>query len=481
MEPKIFISYSWSSLAHKKNIQQIADRLLSDGVDVIIDIYDLKEGHDKNAFMERMIVDKSVSHVLVMCDKSYAEKADARKAGVGTESQIISQEVYSKVEQSKFIPIVCQFDEDGEPYLPVFMKSRIWIDLSSDEKENENWEKLVRFLNGQPLEVKPKVGKKPSYLDKSAHTPTSDILSKLKTLKQAIIQEKKGLRGYRTDFLASCWHFLDKLRPRVQPDNTSLEILGNKVLADCNLMLPIRNYIVDWVLLESEYGEGKSFSDELQTFLEKMLELKSVPSDMQGGWNDRWFEAQHVFVYELFLYIIAALIKSGNYLVINNVFTAAYLNADNHRQGKNTFSRYTEFYGYSETLQPVLAPEGRRLYSPAAELIKKQSDREDLPFRDIIQAELVCFLYALITSDLRWYPQTYHYCGHYDVLPLFLRSTQHRYFERLATMVGVNSADGIRQSVKEGMSRLRVSQWNDFGFSADFWESMNMERLDSLK
>jgi hypothetical protein len=57
--------------------------------------------------MERMVTDASVSHVLVISDKQYAQKADARKAGVGTESQIISKEVYEKVDQSKFIPIVC--------------------------------------------------------------------------------------------------------------------------------------------------------------------------------------------------------------------------------------------------------------------------------------------------------------------------------------------------------------------------------------
>ena len=85
-------------------MREWVDRLLSDGVDVILDIYDLQEGQDKNAFMERMVTDPNVTHVLVICDKGYAEKADARKQGVGTESQIISQEVYDQVEQTKFIP-----------------------------------------------------------------------------------------------------------------------------------------------------------------------------------------------------------------------------------------------------------------------------------------------------------------------------------------------------------------------------------------
>ena len=60
----------------------------------MLDVYDLKEGHDKYAFLEKMVTDPEVSHVLVICDKAYEEKANARNAGVGTESQIISKEVY---------------------------------------------------------------------------------------------------------------------------------------------------------------------------------------------------------------------------------------------------------------------------------------------------------------------------------------------------------------------------------------------------
>ena len=39
---------------------------MGDGVDVVLDVYDLKEGSDKYAFMERMVTDPTVSHVLVL-------------------------------------------------------------------------------------------------------------------------------------------------------------------------------------------------------------------------------------------------------------------------------------------------------------------------------------------------------------------------------------------------------------------------------
>lgn len=44
--PKVFISYSWTSHGHQETVKQWAERLLADGVEVVLDIFDLKEGHD---------------------------------------------------------------------------------------------------------------------------------------------------------------------------------------------------------------------------------------------------------------------------------------------------------------------------------------------------------------------------------------------------------------------------------------------------
>jgi hypothetical protein len=184
-KPKVFISYSWTSPGHQEQVRRWAERLLNDGVEVVIDVFDLKEGHDKYHFMERMVTEPDITHVLVVCDKGYAEKADAKKAGVGTESQIISSEVYGKVDQSKFIPIACEFSEDREPFLPVFLKSRIWIDFSSPEAANQNWEQLVRLLHGKPAYQKPQVGRPPAYITEATGALASPAVGKFATFKQA--------------------------------------------------------------------------------------------------------------------------------------------------------------------------------------------------------------------------------------------------------------------------------------------------------
>src|SRR5438046_544322 len=125
MPPKVFISYSWSSPEHEAWVLEFASSLVESGVDVVLDKGDLKEGHDKFAFMERMVTDAEITKVLVVCDRGYAEKADIRKSGVGTESQIISAEVYAKADQSKFVPIVTELDEAGKAALPTYLRGRI--------------------------------------------------------------------------------------------------------------------------------------------------------------------------------------------------------------------------------------------------------------------------------------------------------------------------------------------------------------------
>lgn len=156
---KVFISYAW---AVQTQVVELAERLLANGVNVVLDVYDLKEGQDKYAFMEQSVNDPSVNKVLIICDRAYAEKANNRSGGVGDETVIITPEVYGNVKQEKFIPVVFEVDEDGKAYIPAYLKGRIYIDLSTEDDRYEvEYEKLLRNIYSKPLYKKPAVGTKP--------------------------------------------------------------------------------------------------------------------------------------------------------------------------------------------------------------------------------------------------------------------------------------------------------------------------------
>lgn len=135
---KIFISYSWQPDSNKEKVIRLADRLEKDGIEVIIDVKDLKLGNDIYKFMERTVADPSIDKVLIICNSIYAAKADQRTGGVGSESMIITPEVYRNADQTKFIPIVFQKDKNDKPCLPMYLQSRAYCDLSKSDQTEYN-------------------------------------------------------------------------------------------------------------------------------------------------------------------------------------------------------------------------------------------------------------------------------------------------------------------------------------------------------
>ncbi|WP_204407861.1 SEFIR domain-containing protein [Brevibacillus laterosporus] len=156
--PRVFISYAWTSTEHEEWVVSLATRLRESGVDIKLDKWDLKEGQDIYAFMESMVKAEETDKVLIICDKGYKERAESRKGGVGTETQIISPEVYSDVNQEKFIPIVSERNDDGEDYVPTYMRTRLHIDLSFEDRFEEGFERLLRNVYKRPLYQKPALG-----------------------------------------------------------------------------------------------------------------------------------------------------------------------------------------------------------------------------------------------------------------------------------------------------------------------------------
>jgi hypothetical protein len=473
MQPKAFISYSWTSERHQQFVKELAERLIGDGVDVVMDLFDLREGHDKYVFMERMVTDPKITHVLALCDKAYAQKADARKAGVGTESQILSKEIYDQVVQTKIVPIVCEFADDGSPTLPIFFQSRIYVDFSSAEAVNRNWEQLIRLLYGKPLHQKPTPGKPPAYLASDASAPADPATAKFNGLRQAYLQGNPNVSLYRQDFLDACLQYGDSLRVRTRP---AVDSDGNRALEDSGKLVALRDHIVDWVLLESR-APASGFSQALTTTLEHLRELGSRPTGVQS-WDRAWTDAQAVSVYETFLYIVAALLKTGSYSELRYLFTTKYLIVKPYLQPE--LESFATFETESELLNEVLAPPGRRLNSPAAELIKRQAQRTGLPFQEVMQAELLVLLMAYVTANGWWFPRTLHYVDHGMNFPFFIRAAQKQYFRYLATITGIGSGDELRVAITEGRKRLGTERWTSFKWDRSFGAAMNFEKLDTL-
>ena len=173
--PKVFISYSHDSTAHKKWVLEFATTLRNRGLDAILDQWDLKPGDDLPEFMEQNLV--SADFAVMVCTKRYVTKANAGEGGVGYEKMIMTSSSLSKISDNKVIPIV---RENGEPKVPTFLKTKLYIDFSNDEDIEFSLDELLRVVLNAPLYKKPEIGKDPFRpLNEARPDRTSDGIRQL--------------------------------------------------------------------------------------------------------------------------------------------------------------------------------------------------------------------------------------------------------------------------------------------------------------
>ena len=155
--PKVFISYSHDSPEHKQWVSELAARLRRNGIDAILDQWDLGLGDDVTRFMQRSIVD--ADRVLVVCTNQYVSKANADEGGVGYESMIVNAQLVQNLGTDKFIPIIRQ--ASGKQKTPTFLGTRVYADFTNDSQFDVACEKLIRELHEMPITERPPLGKSP--------------------------------------------------------------------------------------------------------------------------------------------------------------------------------------------------------------------------------------------------------------------------------------------------------------------------------
>jgi hypothetical protein len=155
--PLVFISYSHDSRVHGKWVLGLASKLRENGVEVILDQWDLKLGDDVAKFMEKGVLEPD--RVLMVCTESYVQKADEGKGGVGYETMIVTGELVQNLGTSKFIPVVRQ--KSDHVILPKSVATRCCINLSKDVEFDEQFGVLLRELHRVPATPKPPLGENP--------------------------------------------------------------------------------------------------------------------------------------------------------------------------------------------------------------------------------------------------------------------------------------------------------------------------------
>ena len=153
----VFISYSWDTEEHKKWVLDLANKLVEEGVNVILDRYALRPGKSLPHFVETAL--KTADRILIIFTPNYKLKAEKRTGGVGYEYSIMNSELYkNQTSNERIIPVLRSGESTDS--IPEFMQQYIHLDMRNDENYENSYTDLLREIYDEPEIVKPSIGTK---------------------------------------------------------------------------------------------------------------------------------------------------------------------------------------------------------------------------------------------------------------------------------------------------------------------------------
>lgn len=442
MEKKVFISYSWGNNEHQEWIVNLGTRLMNDTVDVILDRWSLKDGHDIYSFMEKMVKSKDIFRVLIVSDSKYQKKANERDGGVGTETQIITPKTYTDQKQEKFIPIVLERDDNGEPCLPVYLMNRKYIDFSKEENFEDSYEELLRNILETPSIPKPKLGNKPPIYITENKINLSETNSKIRLIESRIRKDQKVSEKYIEDFFYSfldqLWEFQLKEAPR------DIKSYGDQLIETYKSYKLLREDFLKLIDLISG-NDYEIDTDIIITFFENAPLYKS-PREDKSSWNPAEFDIFKIIFQELFLYTIAISLKNKDYNIVSDLFYSKYFLKDPNVRGDepSNFIFLREYHEYLESYMKQVYNKsngfGNLVISNLSEITSKEM---------ILLSDALCYVisYMINSNDYyNWFPDTYVYSKN-NPFSFFEKITSKKHFEKIKSIFDVKDSNELKEKI----------------------------------
>jgi SEFIR domain-containing protein len=392
--PKLFISYCWSSPEHERWVLQLAEGLVSQGIDVILDKWNLLPGHNAHAFMESMVTDPTVTKVLMICDEKYKSKSNTRSGGAGIEAQIITPELYRKNAQDKFVAVVREKDDEGRTLVPAYYTGRIFIDLSDAATYSEEYEKLIRWAWDQPLYVKlirwawdqplyvkPALGKKPQFLEEDNRSIKLSTSVQFRRVTDCIRNDRGNAVQALEEYFDNLLLEMNKFSIEYNRDN-----FDDLVISNIDSFLPYRNEMVELFLMIAMYRRDQESAEVTHKFFEKLLPFTYMPNNV-SQWTVESVDNFRFIAYELFLCLIGACIKYERFSTASYFIDAEYYAAD----PSNRHDLMHSFMDFCQNIR-VLHVRNQRLnlrrLSLQADILKGRSNSSGLDFNYLMTADL---------------------------------------------------------------------------------------------
>ncbi len=479
-ERSAFISYSWTSEQHREWVLKLAERLVNHGVYVVLDRWQLKPGQDKYAFMERMVTDPDIRKVLIICDRRYQENADKRKGGVGDETLLITSEVYGRVNQEKFIPIVVERDENGDPYMPRYLAARMFIDMSIPAKFEDKYQELLRNLYDVPETAPPPLGEPPAYIaGEEVSTPKAASIVAAAPARTITEQE---IANFITNFFEPLLVDLDDFRFKPIPD----EPYDDTITRLIEQMGPLKDAFVAMAKRLSQSELRQADLDRLHDYLEKVAQFQfrpfNVPEYREIDWDNYRF-----ICYELVLYLIATLLDQGKHADVAALVRSTYFYDSNTvRQTHTGIDLFNHYIGSLDGMRNSRL--GLRRVSVTADMIKERAEGTGISFDSLLSTDLLLHYLTFLQVDAKvdlwqsriWFPYLSPYATYYESIPILQKLVSARHFERVKVLFSVDTPNQLRQIIEQAAEEKSRYYEGNIGFQFAIPRLTDAVPLDQL-
>jgi len=451
--PVVFISYAWEI---KPRAQALANRLMSDGVEVVADFFEVKLGNNLTAFMQRLVNDQTIEKVLVLCDKTYQEKADGFKGGVGTEATIISPELYGKVNQTKFIGVVMERDSSGKPYLPTMLKPNLFVDLSDPDQELQEYRKLVKELWGVPVVQKPMLGERPKWID----MPVVDTISIGRIGKSIALPLAGG--AHTPSGVIKLSHEIVRILNTLQCNkDDKTDLLG--LIAQTE---PIRNQIIDYLdeYLQCEDCDG----EDVATMFESVWNGIVVKDGVSGRLANEYIEACQFLLWELFVCATALMVEYGRYGCLRRLLYRTYFVREMGTENNTRPHSYDVFRSHLRILEDDyrMRIKEHRPISYAGHLLVCREYGNVIVKHKLVNADvMLAHLSVGGAAPFGWYPVLAPWCSYAGNDLMWKRLVSRAFCAKILPLFDARGVNELRMAVERTNDAWNQSSLSNAGYA----------------
>jgi hypothetical protein len=276
--------------------------------------------------------------------------------------------------------------------------------LSGDEVYAQNFEQLVRWIYSKPVHVKPALGKAPFFLLDDDPPRLANAALHRRAL-DAIRNAKPYAKGAIDEFLDSFIVGLGAFHIAGSENDFEEKVI--KSVAD---FLPYRAQMIEIFMVLAQYRDALETHQQVHRFFERLLPFLDVP-DGNHQWHEWDFDNLKFIVHELFLYLMAILLRYERFEFAAHMMRQPYYLRKAGHRGNSAVVSFTEFRQHLSSLQHRNTRINANRLSLHADLLEKRSHASGVDMQHLMQADFLLFVRGALdtlngTGEEEWWPET---------------------------------------------------------------------------